>query len=250
MIDEGVKMKLTVLGRWGAFPKAGEATSGYLLDTGNHKILIDCGSGVLANLFKHIRSEELDAVFISHFHYDHTADLGCLLYATRIAMGFKRRNDPLIIYACSQNPLFSKLTYLNHTKGLEINPNIELNLDGLKISFKQTVHDEYNLAMKFEYGNKVLVYTGDMGFEPNFFDFCTKADLLVCETSLFEDEEGLFKGHMTSRQAATLAQKANVKKLLLTHFPHQRNIFDLATESSKYFNGVIKLAEINKTYEV
>ena len=104
--------------------------------------------------------------------------------------------------------------------------------------------------MKFEYGNKVLVYTGDMGFEPNFFDFCTKADLLVCETSLFEDEEGLFKGHMTSRQAATLAQKANVKKLLLTHFPHQRNIFDLATESSKYFNGVIKLAEINKTYEV
>ena len=243
-------MKLTVLGRWGAYPKAGEATSGYLLDTGNHKILLDCGSGVLANLFKHISSEKLDAVFITHFHYDHIADLGCLLYATRIAMGFKRRSSPLSIYANNQSSLFSKLTYQDYTKGFEINPNIILDLDGLKVSFRQTIHDEYNLAMKFKYGNKVLVYTGDMGFESDFYNFCTGADLLVCETSLFEDEEGLFKGHMTSGQAARLAQKANAKTLLLSHFPHTRNIYDLAAEASKYFDGIIKVAELNKTFEI
>ena len=59
-------MQITVLGRWGAYPNPGEATSGYLLQTDKHNILLDCGSGVLTNLLKHINKEDLHAAFISH----------------------------------------------------------------------------------------------------------------------------------------------------------------------------------------
>ena len=43
-------MKMTVVGFWGGFPEAGEATSGYLFEHDGFLLLVDCGSGVLAQL--------------------------------------------------------------------------------------------------------------------------------------------------------------------------------------------------------
>lgn len=243
-------MKITVLGRWGAYPEAGEATAGYLLETDKHKILLDCGSGVLANLFRYVRQEDLDAVFVSHYHYDHMADLGCLLYASRFAMVFQKRIQPLPIYGNNQSTRFSELSYREYTVGKEISPESIVDLEGLKVSFCKTVHEEYNLAMKFEYKGKKLIYTGDLGPATPLTDFCSQADLIICETSLFEHEEGLFIGHMTTKQTAELAKNSGAKALLLTHFPHIGNIADMVYEVSKYFNGRILLAEVNNSYEI
>ncbi|KUO66988.1 MAG: MBL fold metallo-hydrolase [Gracilibacter sp. BRH_c7a] len=242
-------MRITVLGCWGAYPQPGEATSGYLLQTDKHNILLDCGSGVLANLFKFINKEDLDAAIISHFHHDHSADIGCLQYASKFAMVFKKRDVPLPIYANTKSNRFADLTYEEYTVGKEISPNISLDLDGLKVSFRETVHREYNLAMRLEYEGKVLIYTGDLGPETDLASFCTGADLIICETSLFEHESGLFPGHMTTRETAEMAQKAGAKKLILTHFPHVGNIRTMPTEAAKYFTGIIHLAEINKVFE-
>ena len=46
-------MKMTVVGFWGGFPEAGEATSGYLFEHDGFRLLVDCGSGVLAQLQKY-----------------------------------------------------------------------------------------------------------------------------------------------------------------------------------------------------
>ncbi len=35
-------MKITTIGWWGAYPNAGEATSGYLLESEGFSVLIDC----------------------------------------------------------------------------------------------------------------------------------------------------------------------------------------------------------------
>ena len=48
-------MKLTILGSAGGFPGAANPTSDYLLNIDGRNILIDCGSGVLSNLFQLIR---------------------------------------------------------------------------------------------------------------------------------------------------------------------------------------------------
>jgi ribonuclease BN (tRNA processing enzyme) len=74
-------MELIVLGRSGGFPMPGEATSGYLLRHGETAVLVDCGSGVLSNLFRFVPVTGLSALILSHLHSDHQADVAVLKYA-------------------------------------------------------------------------------------------------------------------------------------------------------------------------
>lgn len=52
------------------------------------------------------------------------------------------------------------------------------------------------------------------------FELAQGVDLLVCESTYLssEETEAGNNGHMTAAQAATIAQKAGAKKLVLTHF--------------------------------
>src|SRR5580704_15168768 len=69
-------MRLTVVGCSPAWPNPGGAQSGYLLESeGRGRILLDCGSGVLARLRHEAAWPELDAIAITHFHHDHCGDL-------------------------------------------------------------------------------------------------------------------------------------------------------------------------------
>ena len=90
-------MKLTILGNNGPYPCAGGACSGYLLssDSGRTKLLIDCGTGTLANLSKHLAWDALDAVILSHLHFDHMSDMLPMQYALQ----FHSRAEALPVYA-------------------------------------------------------------------------------------------------------------------------------------------------------
>ena len=68
-------MELRVIGGCGAWPGAGEACSGYLLEHEGFRLLIDPGYAVLPRLLRYLAAEAVDAVFVSHRHPDHCADL-------------------------------------------------------------------------------------------------------------------------------------------------------------------------------
>lgn len=243
-------MKITILGKWGAYPEAGESTAGYLLQTEKGNYLLDCGSGVLNKVWQHLSPSELNCVFLSHFHHDHFADLGCLQYAMKFATVFGQRQEVLKIYANNTYKRFSELSYLEYTVGVGVKSGASIQIDDLKVSFKETVHDGYNLAMRFEYQGKVFVYTGDMGPKSELTEFCSGADLMLGETSLFEHESGMFETHMTTRELAILAEKASVKKLILTHFPHKGDLSLMPTEAAQYFSGTVQLANIGDVHNI
>ena len=54
--------------------------------------------------------------------------------------------------------------------------------------------------------------------------------------------DGLKAGHLNSSQAGMLAEKANVKKLILTHLPHFGDLNNLLTEAKEFYKGEIELA--------
>ncbi len=239
----GVMMRLTIVGCWGGYPKANEASSGYLLEEDGYQLLIDCGSGVLSKLQNWIKPEQLDAVVLSHYHSDHIADIGVLQHA-RLIQGFLGTPSPCLpIYGHALNEQeFVKLTYKEITKGISYDPTQVLKLGPFAIRFLQTDHPVPCFAMRIEAKHKTLVYTADTAFKEELIEFSRGADLLLCECNLYGNIEGKAAGHMTSFDAGVLAERAQVKQLILTHLPHFGNIKQLIQEASQKYSGSISLA--------
>lgn len=244
-------MKITILGRWGAYPEAGEATSGYLIQEDGINILLDCGSGVLSQLQKHLPIEELDACLISHFHHDHVADLGCLQYAIMINQQLGKRFGALPVYAPSE-PL-EKVDHFKGAKGTlfqPIRPETTLQIGSMKISFLKTIHPIYCLAVKITSKGKTLVYTADTALFDELIPFSICADLLIAETSFYKDQNGNDLGHMNSIDVGRLAKEAKVKRLLLTHLPHFGDHLQLLQEANTVYHGPIHIIQIGESYSL
>ena len=88
---------------------------------------------------------------------------------------------------------------------------------------------------------RIICIFGDTRFNDNFIQHALNADLLIHEATFEETRADLAYDyfHSTTKQAATLAKKASVKQLILTHI------------SSKYQNGAINelLTEARSTFE-
>ncbi|MCP3761617.1 MBL fold metallo-hydrolase [Domibacillus sp. A3M-37] len=239
-------MNITILGCWGGFPKANEASSGYLIEQDGFKLLIDCGSAVLSKLQNHLKPAELDAVIISHYHADHIADIGVLQHALLIdSFTDKMRNEPLPIYGHNESDGFGALTYKNITKGIAYDPKNALHAGPFSISFLKTDHPAPCYAIKITDGNDTVVYTADTAYKKELSSFAVGADVLLAESNFYKGMDGASAGHMTAEQAGMLAREAGVKTLVLTHLPHFGELDQLTREASEQFNGTILLAEEN-----
>lgn len=244
-------MKLTVIGRWGAYPRAGEATAGFLLESGSHKILLDCGSGVLSVLQRFLQVDQLTAVVLSHRHYDHMADLGCLQYACLIDSDLKKRDTPLRILASEEAKGAWAIPAYVGTSAEGINEDSVIQLEGgLKLTFFRTDHEAYCLGVRAETGGKVLVYTSDTRYNESLVPFCRNADLLVTECSFNAGFDAGQYGHMNAHEAGRLAARAGAKELIITHLPHFGDIQMLAEEVKEVYSGKVRLADLGLVAEV
>ncbi|WP_027409010.1 MBL fold metallo-hydrolase [Anoxybacteroides tepidamans] len=237
-------MKVTVIGYWGGFPAANEATSGYLFEHEGFRLLVDCGSGVLSKLQNYVTVEELDAVVVSHYHHDHVADIGPLQYARLIKTNLGAALPELPIYGHSfDSDGFTRLAYKGLTKAIAYDPDKTLEVGPFTISFMKTAHPVICYAMRITAGGKSVVYTADSSYLPEFAPFSQGADLLICECNFYAGQNAAQAGHMTSEEAATIACDANVSELWLTHLPHFGDHSQLISEAKAVFNGAVKLAK-------
>lgn len=244
-------MKVRVLGRWGAYPKAGEATAGYLVEVGNHKLLLDCGSGVLSALQKFIALNEVTTVFLSHQHHDHMADLGCLQYACLIDSDLKLRDKSLRLLLAEEVEEAWSVPTMKGTQPIGVNESETVSFeDGTKLSFFKTNHDAYCLGVRIEAEGKVLVYTADSRYEESLIPHLKDADLLITEASFYASFDAGQYGHMNSHEAGKLASAAGVKTLLLSHLPHFGEIQTLKEEAAAMFTGEILLADFGMQIEL
>ena len=76
----------------------------------------------------------------------------------------------------------------------------------------------------------------------NCYALAKNADLLICESaysSKLEEKAKKYK-HLTAKQAALIANKANVKKLVLTHFSARyKNTQEIEEDARNYFDNII-----------
>ncbi|MBI3737558.1 MAG: ribonuclease Z [Chloroflexi bacterium] len=85
-----------------------------------------------------------------------------------------------------------------------------------------------------------LVVVGDAGKTDDLFEVCKDADALVIESTYLNEEAEMARefSHLTAQQAAELAVKANVKKLILTHISRRYREKDVLSEAQNIHSNV------------
>lgn len=236
-------MKCTVVGFWGGFPAEDGATSSYLLEEGDFSLLIDVGSGALSTVQKYKQVMDLDAVILSHYHHDHIADIGVLQYAWLVHSYLRAKKEILPIYGHQEDK--EKFATLTHecTEGIAYDPSKVLNVGPFTISFLKTNHPVPCYGMRITDGEDVIVYTADTAYQEEWIEFAKGADLLITDCNFYENQDGSAAGHMNSKEGATIANRAGVGELMLSHLPQYGDTNDLVLQAKKYFSGKIQLAK-------
>ena len=65
-----------------------------------------------------------------------------------------------------------------------------------------------------------MTYISDTQWADGLVEAARDADLLICESSLYNQYKGVVRGHLTAGEAGSIAQEANAKRLVLSHLPH------------------------------
>lgn len=242
-------MKLTIIGFWGGYPNKDGATSAYLLEKDNYKVMLDMGSGALSKLQKYAEIAELDAVVLSHYHHDHIADIGVLQYAKLIDYYVHQHDQKLKIYGhIEDRESFASLTH-QYTEGVGYHPEKVLEIGPFQIRFLKTHHPVTCYGMRITDGKDTIVYTADSSYTTDWIDFSKHADLLVTDCNYYQGQDGSGPGHMNSEEAGRIAQAADVKKLVLSHLPQFGDLQQLKEEAKQMYHGEIILAHEGYVWE-
>jgi ribonuclease BN (tRNA processing enzyme) len=230
-------MKLTILGSGTVVPNGERNSSGYFVEAGKARVMMDCGAGTVHALARYgVDWEAMTHLFISHFHADHIGELASLFFAFRHGMK-TIRTEPLTLIA--PHGIERVIHHLKEAFGERIfTPKFPFNIlpiesgkhlplnDDCILSVEKTPHTEESLAVRIQQKERSISYTGDTEYSAALAQFFQGTSLLISECSFRQRKEGV--RHMSIDDVAQLAKQAQAESLLVTHF-----YFDVDEEKLK-----------------
>jgi ribonuclease BN (tRNA processing enzyme) len=212
---------LHVLGCAPAGGNPGEPCSGYLVTAGGSRVLLDCGPGVLASLLAR-DAAPLDAIVLSHLHFDHVADLIPLGFAHTFGLAGEWKAPAL--YAPPGG--VARLTALCEASGhggdhlvacgltlSEYEPGAQLAIGDARLAFRELLHPGTSHAIRVESGGGALVYSGDTALTPALAEHAAGAALLLTEATALPASDV----HLPAAEAGRIARESGCRALVLTH---------------------------------
>ncbi|MFC5831909.1 MBL fold metallo-hydrolase [Nonomuraea insulae] len=249
-------MKVTIVGCSGSYPGPDSPASCYLLEADGFRMLLDLGSGSLGALQRHIGLYEVDAICLSHLHADHCLDI-CGYHVAR-TYGPEAPYPVVPVYAPADAPARLAAAY-----GMPEEPGLETAFDFVALApgsfeigpFTLTTglvnHPVEAYGFRVVNGGKSLAYSGDTGESGELVKLAMGADLLLCEASFMEGPDLPPDLHLTGRQAAEHAAKADVGKLVLTHLvPWNDQAAVLEEANGGGYGGPVELARSGAVYDL
>ena len=230
--------ELLVVGSSSATPTRQRFPSTYAFTVTGKLFLVDCGAPVSTLLYHYnLDPVEVEAVFLSHWHMDHVANLGLLLSQNHQ----RNRTKKLNIYGPrgTQGKIrrlladsFMRTEDLSYKlKITNIKPEKTYKQALLKVTFFETQHLD-RPKLKTNFGNKAIacgmilngpgwrvVYSGDITSPTELAPHVKGCDLLIHEM-----------GHHQPEAVAEFAESAKIPNILVSHLDPQ---FDESPEKIK-----------------
>jgi ribonuclease BN (tRNA processing enzyme) len=254
MSIEKQSITVTILGSGTCVPSLQRSSCSVLMQIGTTRLLFDSGPGTMRRLLEaETTIFDLDFIFYSHFHPDHSAELVPLIFATKYPDQNRRHLPLTIIAGQGLTELFSGLKavygeWIELAEGMLT--SIELdnqskdsrNFNDFTIESAPVEHNPESIAYRVtSVDGGSVVYSGDTDFSENLIELAKDADLLICESAMPDSLQ--VKGHLTPSMAGEIATRAGVGKLVLTHFYPDCDDVDIKQECRKTYSGPLLLAE-------
>lgn len=234
-------MRLTVLGGGGVWPAAGAACGGFLVEYDGFRLLLDPGFAVVPRLLSHLDAGAIDAVYVTHGHPDHCADLNPLLRARALS---EAPAPPLPVYAPAG--AVDAVLALDRPGMLacELLPIADrLQLGPFAAETRMLPHSLPNAGIRLTAGGEVLAYTGDSGPSPDVVALARDADTFIAEaTFVGEVPEGMRDYLSNARLAGRQCAQAGAGRLLLTHLHPGTDPAASVAVAAEEFGGEIAVA--------
>ena len=224
------------------------------MDDDETPIVLDLGTGALANLRRYVDYDRLGAVVISHMHADHFIDLIPLRYALRY--GSRRRPAKLPVFLPPGG------TAMLSTLGVGVRARrrgvSERRLrrarirsvaaagdrGGATLRFAHTAHYIPAFAIRWERDGASVTYSADTAPDERVVALARETDVFLCEATLRHGEiEPGARGHSSAADAAGMARAAGVRRLVLTHYSDESTSRDLDEAARDVFGGEIVVAD-------
>jgi ribonuclease BN (tRNA processing enzyme) len=246
-------VRITVLGKSPAWQDAGGACSGYLVEGGGVRVLLDCGPGVFAKLRRVHDYARVDAVVISHLHADHIMDL--VPYASALRYGPHHDGAPLLLAPPGAPEVLELLCRggsmrADHVAGVfalrVYDPAETVAIGDLRVRFQPVPHFIPTNAVEVAEGGARLTFSADCGPNDALPAFGADTGLLLIEATLPAPDEG----HLTPAQAGEHGARAHARRVVLTHFSDELDPAWVRSEAASAFAGDLDLAHEDAVYLV
>jgi len=188
-------------------------------------------------IFHELNSTESELIFEDEKVKVYTIPLNHRVYTNGFLFKEKEKSRKINISAIKEFKEIDKCDYNN----LKAGKDFKLDSGDVIKNSELTYNPEKPLS---------YAYCSDTSYKPTIIEIIDGVDLLYHESTFLTDKEDLAKktGHSTAKQAATIAKKANVKKLVLGHYSSRyKNISLFKKEAQEVFENV-SLAETGRVF--
>ncbi len=176
---------------------------------------MDLGNGALAQLQKHIPLAQIDAIVLTHLHFDHISDVQILGYALAQLQARREYERKIRLYLPKTPERVAGLFALPLFDICYLSDDLEVGEAGMRLVFASMMHPVEAYAVLAEEEGKCLLYSGDTAQNKTVAELAEMADFALLDAALLEAEVGPGASHMSVKEACEIGRFAG--KLALTH---------------------------------
>ncbi len=281
--------KVTLLGTGTPIPNKDRFGPSTLVEAGDLKLLFDAGRGVPIRLQQiNLPSGKISALFLTHYHSDHTSGIADIWLTGWLPPPFGRRNTPFRVIG----PVGAKTLMSNLEKAYALDIKIRLDDEKLPPEGIATAVDEFDrdgvvfekngvkviaftvdhgaaikpaVGYRIEYKGHAVVISGDTRYDQNVIKYGTGADLLVHEVGSARPEllaasvpvQRIIAHHTTPREAGMVFAQAKPKMAVYSHLVFlagetiaEQTPEDIIAETRQSYDGPLMVGEDLMSFDI